>query len=721
MESKDLFTWKQAPPWAPGVCFLCLFFSNCVFSYSNLSLLWKMEIGLFFFVLPLSALVGWNLRARPLPEANFSVSPWLWAFLLGGALLLRIYRLDFLSSWPVVDEGRYGYFATRLEQGWNWNLAHSPLYISSVYCWILYVSFRLFHNSLLSLWLPPALLGWGCLLFFPFLNRKIVPVSTALYSLGWMAFGFWPLYLGRFSNQATFFVFWECLVLAVLLSCLEGSTVDSSPKGWWRWGGLALLTGLGFYTYLVWPMAVLLVFAIFFSRWMGPWSLRLLKNPITDGFFNAPRLRLGALVLFTLGVLLPALPLLVSMSRNYQYYLQHLWAFGTPEPFWERFRLPAAYLKGIFWGFPQPGHFSLGPLWGGLLSPVQTACFSLGAVSLSKPACRTAGAWLAAAMAVFSVPAFLTNNLEFTRLCGLVPFLAYVSALGVRELVAAFPPRKAAVVFSLFLTGSLLLDAHQLFQVYPEVQKSFPGYYGLHKSPEHEEAYVLLKPLAQKEGPGLLLLNGVPDPFDQTLFAASYSFNAAQNRQLNPQSASWAAILANIHEQPYLSKIFPGMEWKWLSEGLQREDGGLMLAVIPIDEASGDRIRRWAQADRSLEALTDSVMEFGVDPDQSRMLGILERAYPFFKGDRILESRYWRLWAIHQAAAGRMDLAVQGEEKAVRLGYPMAHLYNEWGCLLFKEGRPADSRKAFGEALRLNPNCTNAAVNLHNLSLPQNQ
>ncbi len=663
-----------------------------------------MEVGLFFFALPLMAFLSWNLHVRPLPEATFSVSPWLWVFLLGGAFLLRVYRLDSLSSWPVVDEGRYGYFATRLAQGWDWKLMHSPLYISSVYCWILYASFRIFHNSLWSLWLPPALLGWGCLLFFPFLNRKIVPVPTALYSLCWMAFGFWPLYLGRFSNQASFFVFWECLVLAVLMSCLGDLSGDAPPKSRWRWGILALWTGLGFYTYLAWPMVAFLVFAVFLSMRRGPW-----------------RRRLGSLALFMLGVLLPALPLFVSMARNYQYYLQHLWAFGTPAQFWERFRLPAAYLKGIFWGFSQPGHFSLGPLWGGLLSPVQTAFFFLGAASLVKPACRTAGAWIAIVMAVFSAPAFLTNNLEFVRLCGLIPFLAYVSALGVRELVAVFPPRKAAVVFSLVLTGSLILDAHQLFQAYPEVQKSDPGYYGMHKSPEYEKAFALLKPLAQKKGPGLLLLNEVPDPLDQTLFVASYSFNAEQNLRLNPQSASWAAVLANIHEQPYLSKIFPGMEWKWLSEGFQREDGGLMLAVIPIDAASGDRIRRWTRADQSLEELTDSVMEFGVAPDQSRMLGVLEKAYPLFKGDRILESRYWRLWAIHQAATGRTDLASQGEEKAIRLGYPMAHLYNEWGCLLFKEGRLADSRNAFEEALRLKPNCTDAAVNLHNLSLLPNQ
>lgn len=112
-------------------------------------------------------------------------------------------------------------------------------------------------------------------------------------------------------------------------------------------------------------------------------------------------------------------------------------------------------------------------------------------------------------------------------------------------------------------------------------------------------------------------------------------------------------------------------------------------------------------------------MELGVDPDQSRMLAILEGAYPLFQGDHLLESRYWRLWAIHQAAAGRTDQAIQGEEKAIHLGYPMGHLYNELGCLLFKENRLAESKETFEEALRLKPDCSNAAVNLQNLSVPK--
>lgn len=527
-----------------------------------------MEIGLFFFAVPLVLLVRWNFRAKPLPETGFAVPPWLWACLITGALLPRLWRLASLSQWPVADEGMFGYFATRLEQGWDWRLVHTPANNPAPYSWILFAFFRIFHNSLETLWLVPALLGWGCLLFCPFLNRKQVPASTAFAAACWMAFGFWPLYLGRFSHQAVFFVFWECLSAFVLLWCLDSSAKERARDNRWRW--LAFLTGLGFYTYLAWPLVAFIICMATLSRPIQPWSRRL-----------------WAFSQFGLVALLPALPLFFSLGRNYHFYLEHLWALGTPASFWERFQLPAAYFKNIFWGPGSPGSFGYGPLWGGLLNPVQASLFFLGAASLVKPSFRKSGLWIAVALAVLSAPAFLTNSFEIMRLTGLIPLLAYASALGTRELLAALAPVKAAVVFPLVLAGSFFLDSHHLFQVYPDAPKAFPAYYGMHKSPEYEKAFAVLKPLSQKEGPGLLLLNAIPDPFDQTLSVASYSFNAAENRRLDFNAVSWAAILANIHEEIYLSKAFPGMKWVWLSAELHREDGGLILAVIPIGSSSG--------------------------------------------------------------------------------------------------------------------------------------
>ncbi len=63
----------------------------------------------------------------------------------------------------------------------------------------------------------------------------------------------------------------------------------------------------------------------------------------------------------------------------------------------------------------------------------------------------------------------------------------------------------------------------------------------------------------------------------------------------------------------------------------------------------------WVRADQSLKELTRLVMDFGVYPDQGPMLEALNKAiYPSFKGDPLLESRYWRITAIHVDAAGTL-------------------------------------------------------------------
>ncbi len=82
-----------------------------------------------------------------------------------------------------------------------------------------------------------------------------------------------------------------------------------------------------------------------------------------------------------------------------------------------------------------------------------------------------------------------------------------------------------------------------------------------------------------------------------------------------------------------------------------------------------------------------------------------------------MESRYWRITALHDSAAGFWGAAVEDEKKAILLGHPMAHLYNELGCLLFQEGRMSESRKAFEKALGLKPNCTDAYANLQKLKV----
>jgi tetratricopeptide (TPR) repeat protein len=301
------------------------------------------------------------------------------------------------------------------------------------------------------------------------------------------------------------------------------------------------------------------------------------------------------------------------------------------------------------------------------------------------------------------------------RMVQWIPILAVMTGFGIHYFLSRLPAgaRTGAVV--LLFALAIPLDLFHLFQVYPSDWPKNHRQYMEHRSVEFSRAYPLLEAAAKEKGSGWILLNSHPDPYDQTLYLATYRFNSAANPRLDPAGAQWAAILTNVHEEPFLKRSFPGATWTWLSEGLDRQDGGMMLEIIPLQADEKDRLAAWLKADRALKELTYRVMQKGVTGEQAGMLAVLEKAYPLFEGDRLLGSRYWRIMALHRLAGGDRVGAIRDEQKAVERGYPMAHLYNEMGCLLFQEHRVKEAERAFRKALTLKPNCTNAASNLEGL------
>jgi tetratricopeptide (TPR) repeat protein len=671
---------------------IALVLSNLLLSYFHFPTpinLWVVLLGLMVPLL-LSLWATKEVDGAPL----FPIPPWLWITIGAAAVVCRAYRLTTLSGWPIVDEGVFGYFATLLEEKWNWQLTHGYAQEPVFYTWGQFLFFKLFGNSLFSIWLYPAfcsLLGlpfaWGA-------ARKAYGNSAGFVFLCFMALGFWPLYLGRISIQSALMIPWECAVFFVLIHYLslppERGSIPSLLF-------LSVLTALGFYVYLAWPLVAAMVVLALLFRSRGTWQAKL-----------------GSLALFSALIVIFVIPLFLDFTRENRGYLGHLWPSLSQTGWTPRLLLSLGYLKTLFWGQDSP-LFSNGPLWGGLLNPVQSSFFVLGLAFLLKTWKKTLSRWVLAALFIFFLPAFLTNNFEMMRLVALLPLLLGVSALGALSLLSRLPAPKRTLVFLLMLAGSSLFDLFHLFQVYPGFAQNNPAFYGAFKSPEFNKAYALLKPVEDQEGPGLILLNFNPDPYDQTLFVATYGFNSAENPWLDPSAAKWAAILTNIHEQLYLKEEFPEGRWSWLSDGLNRRDGGFLLEVVPVQAGNKDRVMRWVRADQSLKDLTRLVMDLGVYPEQGPMLETLKEAYPFFKDDPLLESRYWRITALHQGAAGNWDEAIEDEKKAILSGHPMAHLYNELGCLLFERKRTAEAEKAFEEALRLKPNCTDAYSNLQNL------
>ncbi len=239
------------------------------------------------------------------------------------------------------------------------------------------------------------------------------------------------------------------------------------------------------------------------------------------------------MAVFCAGVFIFLFPLALDLTRENRGLSGPPLAFFVPNRLGFEVLLSQGYLKTFFWG-EDFILFSHGPLWGGLLNPFLSSFFFLGLAHLFKAWKKPLNLWTLSALPVFFLPALLTNNVEMMRLVALLPILLGVCALGAWSFLSYVAPKKRLLVFLLILAGSCAFDFFHLFRVYPRFAGNNPSFYGSFKSPEFSKAYSLLKPMASQNGPGLILLNFNPDPYDQTLFVTTYSFNSAENPRLDP-------------------------------------------------------------------------------------------------------------------------------------------------------------------------------------------
>src|SRR5581483_10130049 len=99
-----------------------------------------------------------------------------------------------------------------------------------LFTWLQAAFFKLLGFLLFTLWLYPALWSTFSLLASWFACRKLFSSSLSLLIWSFTAFSFWPLFLGRFSTQAIFMVFWEWLILWALGCFLKAKTKEKRNK-----------------------------------------------------------------------------------------------------------------------------------------------------------------------------------------------------------------------------------------------------------------------------------------------------------------------------------------------------------------------------------------------------------------------------------------------------------------------------------------------------------
>jgi 4-amino-4-deoxy-L-arabinose transferase-like glycosyltransferase len=686
--------------------FLCFGVTNALVAYTALGVtakVWAILIGI---LLPL--VVAWHtLPDAPNPSSSDQwdqprfVKTWIWVAMLS-ALILRLFKLTSLFSWPRVDDGHTGFIAIQLANHWSWDVFNLSSQAPGLYYWAMGLWFKIFTPSLTTLWLFPALVSTGITAIVYQSCRRFLPVQSAVLAAILWACGFWPLYLARFSQNPTAMLLFEWLLLGMVATYTTRIPSARMKTA----AALGFVTGIGFYTYTPWVGVALAAFL-----WIIWHSL------------NEPSKDCKSFGVFILcGILVFSPYLFSAYSHHYGSYIASLWVGPQffQAAYWQK-PLPLSYLSGLFWGPLESSEY--GPEWGGLFNPIWSSAFLIGLFD----ALRNRGPYnlfLALCLPLFLLPGTLSNSVEFTRIAAVLPVVLIFTVQGFQN---CRPKGKWSghVFLAFFLAFSLALDAYHLLSRCPQAW-AHPNerWTDNIKSVEFYKAYSILQKESKANGPGVIFLNFTNNMDDQTLTTACYSFNKSDNSRLFSKDVSWGAVLTNIHYQPFLNPKLPDSKWIWLSRDLNRADGGLVLGLFRLNKTDPGMISDWLVANRMWKKVAYSFIQRPTGTLYEGVMENLSRSSAQITGDAFLRSVYWeKAYYLHlqDSLYGSKDKrrnlkqAFLNLQSAIQQGYPAAHLWNELGSVYLAAGNLSEARLAFQQAMKAPINQTPAAENLLSL------
>lgn len=686
-------------PWA---YFFITFAANLLLSYAPLPLETKLWTGLpglllLFFVAWKTYVPGPSGKPLYFQEFLPAVPPWVWVLVAALAIFVRGYKLMGLFVWPHSDEGIVGFYALRIMRMGIDRLLYSGAQHPPFYQWWLSLCFRLEGPSIGSLWSSPLIFSLG----FPPLaylacrqwnfSRSFSFLCAALGALG-----FWFWYIGRFASFVCLIPLVETAVLIPLALLFRAARPRPRMAA-------ALLLGL----------AVGLTFYAVYFQWMA--VALLVGLTVAWAFRRSPWVPLA----FGLSLAAVILPFLVHLGRaGLPPYLQMLWTHQGSPLSWHRMEVSLSYWSAVFWGLPL-SYYTFQPIWGGFLNPVLGSCVFCGFLEAIRSG-TPLGRWLVAAFLFLLLPGMLSHDSETFRIAAAAVITVPLAALGLARLVVSLPPyRHPLLLLGALLALSFGLDFFHLAGPLHRVWDDPAYWLKFTKSINYYRAFGVLKAQARAEGPGLVFSDFPAGSCDQTLDIADYGFNAVSNPKLDPGSARWAAVLANVNEQPFLVKRFgPGKSY-WLSKDLHPPDGGLMLWLVPLSPANRPVFLEWREADQTLDGFIDAYLQnlnYNSGDPLEKVRPFLLAVHGLFQKDSFLETCYWEKMADLSVKAGKMNDAVEALEQAVHSGYPAAHLFYRLGVLQLALNDPPKAHQFFQEAVRAPLDFTESRLLLAQLS-----
>ncbi len=665
-------------PFYPVLAILWLFVINSILSFLSLTL----GVQIFFILLGLSLPLLLISVAKPhpaeQPEKDFHepVPSWVWVLLGLGALAVRVFQLTTLSLWPLEDEAMSSHYALELAQFGHWQWTYDFSGLPPLYIWILGGVYRLFHISLTTLWLPPAL--FSCLgLFFLYRGaRRLFSPALALVFILLGAFSFWPLYLARFSVEGGFMVVWECLTFE-RWSAFHKAEGHFKPYQAWA---LGITAGLGFFTFQAWPvLACLLTLTV-----LGETVVKKIENTGIFIRFFIPQFFLFLLLAFQ------SLP---ERMGHYAYVFCDPFGPGWPG---------LNDLFALFWGSRLPLNlFAYRPWGGGFLNPVLTTFFFWGAFAPLYQ--RQWGRFLAGlgAFLLLILPGLITGGTDAHRIALVCPFLLFGAAFGLHQWVRHLPVPWKTWALAGVLLFSAGWDTQRLFVDYHSLWTHPKDNWFASKSVERMRAFQILEPLAESRGPGYVISELVPDLFDQSLSDLTFPFNLCENPSLSPARAQWAALLINVNYQEFLGKMFPNVQWIPLAGGVDRPDGGLMLGLIPLPCPQAEILNRIISADEESHQLVDMTFDnHDWKPRGPILQGLFARYRKYFQENSFLEACFFEKVAEQEYRDKNMEKQIEALQWALARGFPAAHLFNDLGALYLRSRRLEEARDCYLKAQR---------------------
>lgn len=694
--SPSLLSWPST--WSAWLLFTVLALSNCILAYSGISFFLKALIAVLGLLWPLGAAFihpAGPLKGKRVQDPGSGPSAFLWILLIILAIGIRSYRLTTLAPWPLHDEAMHSYLALELDLGEKPRMFYTFSQFPPFYIWGLALFFKSIQPSLAALWLFPFLISLATVGLGFLAARAFLGGRRSFWTFLFLAFGFWPLLQGRFSHAGVLVLLWEVLAFAAA-GMFWKARPGTLSKVWLTLFGI--VTGAGFYVFTSWAAVAL--------------SLTALAFLLADGKgLTQARTALGFLTpLFLLAA--PYFFFLVLDHPMGNYVSSLLPSLASPDALWDQARTSTSYFTSLLWGSLRSSFYC--PNWGGFLNPVLGSLCLLGLRNLLTGPRSPFILWGIGSFFLMMLPGVLTSNVELFRVIQVLPLLLVPAAFGLEALWTDLPgPRRAGVIVPL-LALSLSLDLFHLFVVCPRAWS--PG--GAERYREQGlrfysfgPAYKALERIAREQGPGLVLTDLLWPP-DPSLIVTTYPFNAALNPRLAGQEPAWEAFWTNQNDLPFLRKRFPQARTLVLPEGEGDVNGAWALVVLDRGPRTDPFFTRLGIANRAMEAVRKKTLRLNFQEGHQAILADLYQAYPYFKGDPLLENLFWRSAYLHYSADRRFGGALLSLLQVLKTGYPAADLYCELGYYRYLQGRLADAKDCFEKALRMPESHTSALKDL---------